>query len=159
MGHKKGFRENIRGIFPLNGLAVKLRNPARNTPTSKRSTACPQGIRSILDVSLMPCKPGRRTRMDKLNEKSRARRRGSLLVVARRQVGPAMGPRWSGSRALLCHACVGFRLTGDLWRVPPPGVPIGVDRELSCPLPIVSASVDMGSCWSCFGSAIQDVPA
>lgn len=59
--------------------------------------------------------------MDKLNEKSRARRRGSLLVVARRQVGPAMGPRWSGSRALLCHACISFRLTRDVWRVPPPG--------------------------------------
>ncbi len=58
--------------------------------------------------------------MDKLKEKSRARRRGSLLVVARRQVGPAMGRRWSGSRAVLCRPCVGSRLTGNVWRVRPP---------------------------------------
>ena len=32
-----------------------------------------------------------------------------------------MGRTWSGSRALLCHACISFRLTRDVWRVPPPG--------------------------------------
>lgn len=75
----KVIRENNRGILAVNGHTVKLRNPAsRSWPASRI--------------------PG--SEIDKLNEKSRARRRGSLLVVARRQVRPATGRRWSRSRAL-----------------------------------------------------------